>query len=60
MFRIMCIGEDGLEWCHSDGLTESAAWAVWAVVADSYPEAQVSIERVREPVVYYLDEVEER
>ena len=58
-YRVMMIGEDGLEWCLDDGLTEAQAFDAAEAARDNYPESKAQVERVTQCRIYDYDDLDD-
>ena len=58
-YRVMMTGEDGLEWCLEDGLTEAQAFEAADSARDDYPESKAQVERVAQCRIYYYDDLDD-
>lgn len=58
-YRVMMTGEDGLEWCLEDGLTEEQAFKAAAEAYDNYPESRAQVERVTQCRIYDYDDLDD-
>ena len=58
-YRVMMIGEDGLEWCLDDGLTEAQAFEAAKSASEDYPGSKAQVERVTQCRIYDLDDLDD-